>query len=549
MNKLISLFFVVFSSVCLAVSSYNNDTYEIHFNVPDNWSVIERQNGKVIDIVHNSHTATINISYYQYEAPVTANGVQIMRATGRYDGWMNMFERPGSVKENSQANVDESYVAVYSKHGLSDDGMLRLQELIVGEYYYVLGKNAAIISLQTEHSFWKVIQGNLRTVVDSFWMGKERKKERVLNRKQRRKKEAWTHSGENGKNQYYFSAPVSWNATLSPVFQTEIASQNGSSYTLPIVADRMVVGSVGHHLYGVELATGKKVWGYDIEGTIRRNMSYGQDIVSLVIEDETSSLISIIPETGLVLFKKEIDTVISDPVMVSENIVVVTDHAVMLINGVTGEDVWKVKGRFLENSSPVWTNDTLFVVKDDSTIEARSLKTGKKQWDYRADHAITLNPMISSDNIVFGSMSSDRFDDNQESFLTGISVSEGTLVWQKSLHESTIIDSSLIAGTDEDVVVVTHYDNHYIVSLFESQTGELRWREPFTLWSIKRPLVASSFIMFPSEHHSILNFDVLTGESLEFSYPYSDKLHCFLMTSCGLLGLEEGDKFRLSLYR
>ena len=549
MIRLISFVFILILTSCFATSAYNNDVYDLHFNIPDNWTVIEHQNGKVIDLVHNSRTATINIAYYQYEAPVTANGVQVTRSMARYDGWMNMFERPGSVKENNQANVDESYVAVYSKHGLSDDGLLTLEELIVGEYYYVKGNNAAIISLKTEHSFWKVIQGNLRIVVDSFWMGKEKKKLKAARKSPFRKKESWTHSGENGKNQYYFSSPVSWNANLELVFEIPLAKKEKGTHTKPILSDHMVVGVVENQLYGVSLVTGKKTWAYNLNGEVRRNLTAGNDIVSFVLEAEQSTLISVVPETGLLLFKKDIEDLISDPIMVSQNIVLLTEQELRLINGVTGDDIWKVRGRFEEGFVPVWGNDKLIVVKDESTLEARALDTGKKLWEYHSEENIKLQPIISSDLVVFGVSTSNDFDEDQSSLLNAINSETGDLVWETLFSQSTIIDSSWISGTDESIVAVTHYDNNYVVSLLQSKTGILSWRELFTLWTMKRPLVTSSFVMFPNEKNALLNFDVLTGEPLEFSYPHKDKLVHFFMTSYGILGIEAGEEYTLSLYR
>jgi hypothetical protein len=552
MRRLVSFIFLIFIGACFANASYENDTYGINFDIPDNWTLSERLNGRFIDLAHETKIASINISYFQFDEPVTANGLQIMRATSRYDGWMNLFERQGTAKENKSANVSESYVAVYSKHGLSNDGQLTLQEFIVGEYYYVSGNVGVVVSLSTEHNFWKIIQTNLRVLIDSFWLGTERDSWVSKDDPFKSDNEIWTHTGANEKNQNNFPLPFNWNDELNLVFETELGLNDTNHSKMPLFIEDTLITTVENRIYSLSLPSGNVNWSYELHGNIVNDLAYGNNVLTIVSSENVSSenvtsVMGVIPETGHVLFQRYVDDLIVDPVMVSENIVLITDTGLNYLNGVTGETKWKVNADYSPGFKPLFYEGQLITVKNASTIESRDDKNGKKLWNSKKFDSIVLQPVIVSDNIVFG------ISDNDTSFLVAIDKRKGDIKWKYQYESSSFIDKTLISGTDEFITVITKIvDSNalYLLSAQKVATGEVMWEKPFSTTALTRPLITTSFVMIQNSGGSLYGFDNLSGEDIDVIYSDDNKdITYYFLTSFGLVGLSTGESYKVMCYK
>jgi len=540
-------FFFVFFIICtalFAVTPYENLEYGIHFNVPDHWTVVEHQNGRVIDLIHESKTATINITTYAFEKPVTANGLQEMRAVGRYDGWMNMFERPGTVKENKKANADESYIAVYSKHGLADEKTLKLEEFIVGEYYYVKDSAAVVVSVQTQHSFWKIIQGSLRIVVDSFWMGKEREGW-VDKRPEKVRHEVWSSQGEHLKNQNFFSRTTTWNATMDRLLTTSFGDVSPNEFVAPVFYGEDVVTPVDHRLFSMALPSGNMNWSYSLRGDIIHDLSVGKDIIALVTSENGSVLYSVIPENGFLLFEQEIDPLLTAPVVVSDNIILVSERAISVIDGVTGEERWRSRGKYDASVQLLFMGESLLLNEGNRSLESRDIQTGRRRWDQSFRESLFLEPVISSKNIILGQRPKSEDEPDR---LLAIHAYSGEQMWDFVLDEARFVGSSFIAASDDVICFLVEVEDRLEVMSLDTKKGKMLWRSPFETIPPAKPLLTNRFVIFQQDGFFV-TFDNLTGEKSFLSIQDHDEFDYFFVTTKGIVTFFRGETYDVSLYR
>ena len=199
---IISLFISLLPLTPHASQATSHHIGEVHFELPETWEIKQPIKSKSIYITNNEHIATINIIQKKMYEPITANALQEKRAISHYDGWINILTKPSSEKDKILANVEDAHVAVYIKQFLNNN--LTLDEKLVGEYYYIKDSLSVIVSFTTTKSHWKEIQPNIKTFLNSFWIGEGERtsyipKENVQNQ--------WTQPGNINNNFFIDATP------------------------------------------------------------------------------------------------------------------------------------------------------------------------------------------------------------------------------------------------------------------------------------------------------------------------------------------------------
>ena len=179
---IIFLFCIISLLKPLIAEDYHSERYKYHVKLIDDWGLEVDARKKKVSMVHPEKLVTINVIGFYYPDTITANGLQKRRMGSIYDGWLNIFERSGTEKENDNAAVEESYIALYTKHQIDDK--LKINEKMVAEYYYVRDQNAYVISLETYKEDWPSIQKTFKRLVKSFWVGEGDKPIPVISRKE-----------------------------------------------------------------------------------------------------------------------------------------------------------------------------------------------------------------------------------------------------------------------------------------------------------------------------------------------------------------------------
>lgn len=177
--------FIVFFSIspwkASATLAYTN---KHHFNLEllENWAFKEKSQGKRLLLAHPQGLADVVIVTFSIKNSLVAtddlslaNVLSADRASRYYDGWILAYKRDGTHSENVQANVDSSYLSVYSKYKLNSD--METDQRIVSEYVYIKDNNVYLIKINSHKKYWNAVKHDLKKLIQSFWIGEGKRKD------------------------------------------------------------------------------------------------------------------------------------------------------------------------------------------------------------------------------------------------------------------------------------------------------------------------------------------------------------------------------------
>jgi hypothetical protein len=207
---------------------------------------------------------SVDVMVETYDHPVSSNGLQRVQATGIYDGWETLYERPGSNKETQMAGASDSYVSVFAQEQLQDQ--LTVQKRLAGVYYYTKQNKGYYITIRTSVSMWPNVQKQVREILDGFSIQPKPP-----------------------------SAQVLW--------QAEVSMNAKSQYTVPVSDGDSFFFTVDHCLYAFSLKTGLKNWVVSMNAQIRHPVVVGSGLV-YVVRENPDMLYALLAQDGSQLFQK-----------------------------------------------------------------------------------------------------------------------------------------------------------------------------------------------------------------------------------------------------
>ncbi len=143
-------------------------------------------------------------------------------------------------------------------------------------------------------------------------------------------------------------------------------------------------------------------------------------------------------------------------------------------------------------SRPTLAGGRLFVTTSDDVVYALDAGTGKWLWHYRRRSAQNATVRSASTPLVDGQ---DLITGLSDGFLVAISVSDGTLKWERKLHQGvkfTDVDAHPVLN--DGILYVPSYDG--ALYALKRQKGEILWR--FDAGGSKEVVVDDNYVYFPS---------------------------------------------------
>lgn len=506
-------FFLLFSFVfMLFISSadanpYYSKRYDMNFNTLPDWRVVEEKKEKSISMVNDELATTINVTGFYFEEPVTANGLQIWRMTGKYDGWVNLFERAGSEDEALKANVEEAYVAVYTKHGLNN--RMEVTETIAGEYYYVTGNYGYAVSIHTPKETWGDVQPSLKAVLDSFWVGKGL---RPLHKKRVERLYGWQFPGGDFGNTSSIKAKPAINAILQSMWSESIGDASEFSLsTHPIVVDDIVVCLLGNSLMAYQLESGDRVWGYALPDRYDRFLGSHQGV--LYLAGNSGGILAVLIENGRVLFRIRDEITYAAPTVFDGLLYGVHEKGVNVFQANTGDKMKKLPGAFDTEYFPVGDAESVVFVKSDQRLVLYSSDTFKPKWESGVFSGRLVQPILYNDYIVVG------ISGMVNRPIEVLANSTGQTLWTYDSTQSVQLLATPTVSDDVLIVILRQVGLEVIdyVKALDIRSGEVVWEQPVVLpaQSFARPVVADRMVFVPvGDKGDIMSFDLVTGEQL-----------------------------------
>lgn len=505
---------LIFIFVCSLVSfstleakPYFSERYDMNFDTLSDWEVVEEKREKSISMVNDDLLTTINVTGFYFEEPITANGLQIWRMTGTYDGWVNLFERPGSEEEALKANVEDAYVAVYTKHGLNR--RMEVTETIAGEYYYATGNYGYAISIHTPKENWGDVQPSLKDVIDSFWVGKGL---RPLHKKRVMRRYGWQFPGGDFGNTSSIKATPAINAILQSMWTEPIGSSiDFSNASHPIVVDNIVVTLVGKALMAFNLESGQRVWGYSLPDQYDRFLGSHQGV--LYLSGNQGGMLAVLVENGRVLFRirDEIDYAV--PTVFDGLLYGVSKKGVTVFQSDTGDKLKRLIGAFDPSYFAVGNEDSVVFVKSDQRLVLYSTESFKAKWESSVFSGRIMQPSLYKDYVVVG------VNGVVNRPLQILSQNTGKQLWVYDSSSPVQLLSMPTVANDVVIALLRKTGLEVVDSVvaLDVRSGEVVWEKPVLLpsQSFARPVIADRMVFVPVEERGeIVSFDLVTGEQL-----------------------------------
>jgi outer membrane protein assembly factor BamB len=205
------------------------------------------------------------------------------------------------------------------------------------------------------------------------------------------------------------------------------------------------------------------------------------------------------------------------------------DGCLYCLDKKSGKEVWKTKldsNNLLQlydywdyyQSSPLISENTLYVGSSDSYLYAIDSKTGKEIWKFKTLHIIRSSPVVKDGLVYFGSFDGNFYAVNDKS---------GELVWKYKIEKPNYsrmgeIQSSALVYDGK--VIFGSRDG--ILHTLDANTGkEIRNYSHEGSWVISTPVLSGSLIVSASsDAHFVDALDIKTGKE---SWRYNTKFNVF----------------------
>jgi hypothetical protein len=537
---LISSILIILSIVTYAAPFHSK---HYHFNVtpPSNWNIAIAKYQKSLIATLPELPATINVTGYRLENPVTANGFQKIRMGRKYDGWIHLLERPGTEFETQKANVETSYIAVYTKDLLNEQ--METQKLLIGEYYFAMGDYVYTITVSTFQRHWPEVQSSLKAVLDSFWVGKG---DRPIVKPPIIRPPSLSMSGYDTQNRNFVLA--------SPNIQKNLTKQQLWTFPLstpslihPVIMDDILVVAFPNQLKGISLRNFETQWAFSLPHKIISRLIAHHGLVTFVQAHHQTKdlLVSIDIQTGKIINTVKLNAPTSHPTLYQDQLIIAANDTVVALNARSSKLQWKKSLKSDPSFIPIIANDVVILASKSGKITALSLNKGAIKWSYHAQSPLKNNLLSSNGFLIVITPTLSNLDQ-----VRAIDITTGKEKWQYTplslpflVTHMPIADEAqlyLISDTQEDLSTVMALD---------LSSGELYWQTSVSkIRAQNRPIVLSDALLLLSTNQYWV-IDVITGEFFKSKQYENSILDHYIYQDIVLQWQKNNRYYALALYK
>jgi outer membrane protein assembly factor BamB len=215
---------------------------------------------------------------------------------------------------------------------------------------------------------------------------------------------------------------------------------------------------------------------------------------TLIFGNQTQGLVSFYPTLNQTRWILPIENGILSPIAIHDETLYFGggDGYVYAVDANTGRVQWRYLVRNPLVSKPTFSDGRLFVTSSDDTVYAFDAGTGEWLWHYRRRSA--------EDATIFGASAPLVVDQEllvglSDGFLVGLSIHDGTLLWQERLHPgSKFTDVDAPPVLDGDRIYISSYDG--ALYALSRDDKEVVWR--FDSGGSRKVEVEGNRLFFPS---------------------------------------------------
>lgn len=468
--------FLLTTITCLGVSSesvaaeFRHKWYKVNINYEDDvWTRFnDLERYQLLALKHEDGITSLNVFAYTYAEPPTINGFQERRKTSGYDGWVNLGERMGTDFESKRANVEDSYLSIYSKKTLN--AQLQMESWVVAEYYYVKETKGYVVSIRTRRELWKSVQDTFKEVVESFWVG-DGEKPQVA-----RVKTSETDLemvGANPENQ--MSNDVNFDPESNAAFYWEFRSEYDRSDGAPLFAKGAIYAAEEGRVRSFSIYDGKVRWEYEIDGEVDTSLVYHNGRVFFVEEmDEGAKLTAITASKGTLEFSTDLPgNDYLSPIASSGRLLVMGNGVMVAYSASDGAELWQFPMSGGTHFYPVGSRDYVVAVEGRSKLHLIQGKNGNPYWSQLLGADLVFSPMVVKDMLLVPQLKTSGTGDYVS--ITSLNLTQGSQLWsfEAKGYEARLLAPPSTAG-DLYFLSLSRNGRDHLLAI-DVNTGEMAW--------------------------------------------------------------------------
>jgi outer membrane protein assembly factor BamB len=212
--------------------------------------------------------------------------------------------------------------------------------------------------------------------------------------------------------------------------------------------------------------------------------------------------LSVVWKYAAIVQKPEANT--TSPVVVGNTVYFVATDRVYAVRADTGELIWKTPsgdqpGPTTYHSTPVVTNDTVYVGAANGHMYALDARNGAQKWEFITGAPIRSHPLVEDNTLYFGS------DDD---YFYAIDASTAELRWK--YHATADVESAATFAPDSTELIYFSSSDGHLYGLNRT-TGRLKWSARTTAASGGNSPVAFQNALYLAAGSQIFSFRTRSG--------------------------------------
>ena len=508
MRYLITILFCLFFSSSLAAKSTYYKPFNINLDLSENWIPTASSKPYILAFTHRENIASINITKFAFPSPVTINGFQESRRVSKYDNWIAVTQREGTVYESKSANVNDSYVSVFSKNILQKD--LSIERKIIAEYYFLLEKSGYVLTFDTNRKNWQYVKNDIKKIKDSFWYGKI---EKPNIEKQAEISNSWQMVGKSSDNLNYSQSPFRVQSSNKELWEF-METKDGvfrNTYISPVIEKETLFSAIQDKVFSFDINKGVQNWSFQVPGIIDNHLSIYDGILFLTINYSPQQMIALMADNGQTHFKVELsDTNNSKPVFTDNKIIFISGTKLVCLNIENGNEVWSRELNLNYKVNPTLNDNNIYVVDQFNTLYAINASNSSTIWSKSFEHNLKVSPSVYDKQLIVS------YDENLTATIVSLSVKDGRKLWHQQF-KSYLITQPVTISNKRVTTLLKNKTNQtqFILQQLDIDTGDVKWNTNIASNDKFRPLSTDKYILLQNEQTNIIAFDLDQGTQID----------------------------------
>ena len=288
------------------------------------------------------------------------------------------------------------------------------------------------------------------------------------------------------------------NLELLWVFETA----DGVESTAAIAAGTAYVGTLGGHLYAIDLSTGALKWQYQVPGEIQSSPAVHRNVVHF--GDSMGFLHAVDAQTGKGRWTFEAEAEIISSASVSQNWLLFGsyDQYLYCLSSEDGSLVWKFETEGYVHGTPAIVNGTAIVSGCDGYLRVINIADGVERQKIALGDYVAASPAILNDRVYAGTF-------GNQVLCAGLDSSE-ILWWYQ--HPERHFPFYASAAVTPDIVIIGGRDK--MVHALRPQTGEPLWIYPAKSRVDSSPVIVGERVFFGTMGGELVALSIESGEKV-----------------------------------